>query len=1027
MAAPDPALQQLARALELLRQHRIEATVPDADLLAQHPDLRHLLEPLLADAEEATEAQGLATLGDYHLLRELGRGGMGVVYEAVQRSLGRRVALKVLPDHRAHSPVALVRFRREAELLARLQHPHLVPVFASGEAEGHHYFAMELVDGCSLATLLTTLRGNQPASLDGTALAQALGTAMRDAGAGQAIVGRSHAEAVLKCLLPIAEALVQAHAAGVVHRDVKPANILLRRAGTPLLADFGLARDLEAPGVTRTGDFAGTPHYMAPEQIEAQSATVDGRLDVFALGATLYELLTLRRAFDGPSTEAVIARVLRSDPAAPQSLGLRLPDDLLAVLDKALQKSPAERYPTMAAFAQDLRALLELRPVSVQHPGVYTRLRRYARREPLRALLTAVLAIGVPAVLGLGGYLAFQQPRIAAAAARERREAAEVQLEAGYLELGEGSARLAVERFQSADRLLPGLAETTVGLVLALESLGQHEAAKAMRERLTGPHEPLRKELFGLRADEVVPETIGGPRRPPTITARPIDALGCYVRGMRWLGFAHHGHDLSAYQNAAAALREAIDRAPVARALYHCQYLHALYHLQEPAATVAFAEVVQSQWPDSPIVRYWVAFALEETQPQRALALQQLVLAARPDLALAHASIARIHEAAGRFDDAIASFRTLLALTPGEPIALGGLARALGNADRPAEALTVADEAIAAAPFSHMTHLARAEALLGLGRDDEALASVQQAVQLTERDPECYLLLARVQLARGEAAAAVPAAQQAARLAPTDSEPHLLLASAFVTQARPADAARSLEEVVRLQPERALAWQDLAFQRDAAGDAAGAEAAMQQALVCGGDQAAVQQTMGRWRQQHGDLSAAEGHYLRAIELDPTTGTARVQLAALRWTQGDMAACIRLYQEAVQAEPELGAASDGLAQALTKEGRIAEAIAERQRWASAHPDQVVPWLQLAATLLRQKPVADVEAALAAVERANALCTQPRADVLFWRADVLRVRGDGAEVCLPLYEQARERPDCSPELRQRIAARLQLLAR
>ena len=1022
----DPGLQQLARALDLLRQHRTGPNGSDAEFLARHADLRELLEPLLVDVTSEPDEPRQRTLGDYRLLREIGHGGMGVVHEAVQLSLGRRVALKVLPDHRAQSPLALVRFRREAELLARLQHDHLVPVFASGHAEGMHFFAMELVDGCSLATLLTALSGRETAQLDGTALAEMLRSQLGDPGAGQAIVGSSHAEAVLKCVLPIAEALAHAHAHGVVHRDVKPANILLRRSGTPLLADFGLARDLEAPTLTRSGDFAGTPHYMAPEQIEAGSGVIDGRADVFALGATLYELLTLRRAFEGPSTAAVIAQVLRCDPQAPRRLGQQLPGDLLAVLDKALQKSPIERYPSMAAMAGDLRALLQLRPVSVQQPGAYTRLRRYLRREPLRAAFAAMLAIGVPSLLGLGGYLAWQQPRITTAAARERREQVEQLLEGGYLELGEGSARIAFERFVAAAQLLPGLPETTVGLVLAGESLGQHADARAASEQLAGSHEDLRQELMGLRADDATSAANLVPRRPPVLTTAPTTALGCYVRGMRWLEFAHHSSDPQAYRNAAAALREAIDRAPVARALYHCQYLHALFHLQQPEPLAAFAGVVEQLWPESPIVRYWVAFVLEDGQPQRAMELQRRVVAERPDLALAHASMARVHERQGRLGEAIACFQTVVAARPDEPIALTGLARVLTKANRAEQALPFADQAVAAAPFSHATHLARGSALLGLSQLDAALASVQRAVELTP-DVESHLMLARVQLARGEYAAAVAATQQAATQAPADSEPHLLAAHAFVAMDRARDAVASLEQVVALEPARALAWHDLAGQRQAIGDAVGAEAAVQQALAHGPDDAPVQQAVGKWRQQHGDVAAAEGHFLRAIELDPSIGPARVHLAAIRWNQGDMAASVQLYGDAVTAHPDLEPASDGLAQALSKMGRHDEAIQERRRWAESHPDLLVGWLKLAATVLRRQPAAELDVALAAVERAQALAGAPRADVTFYRAEVLRVRGDGADVCRPLYQQARDLPDCNPELRQRIDARLQLLIR
>ena len=239
---------------------------------------------------------------------------------------------------------------------------------------------------------------------------------------------------------------------------------------------------------------------------------------------------------------------------------------------------------------------------------------------------------------------------------------------------------------------------------------------------------------------------------------------------------------------------------------------------------------------------------------------------------------------------------------------------------------------------------------------------------------------------------------------------------------RYADAARSLEQVVALQPGRALAWHDLAWQREAIGDAAGAEAAIQQALLHGHNQAAVHQAVGIWCDRHGDRAAAEGHFLRAIDLDPLVGPARVHLAAMRWKQGDMAEAIRLYGEAAQARPDLEIASDGLAMALTNQRRYDEAITERRRWATATAF-LVGWLRLAASLLRRHSAADCEEALAAIDRAQALAPAPRADVLFGRAEVLRVRGDGPDACRPLYEQARDLPDCvrvAPEDRRTAAA-------
>ncbi len=1032
MPEPDPGLQQLAHALQIVQAHRRQPLMSDPELLAAHPALRELLEALLEPAPEVPTSAGSSaaaaptTLGDFRLLHELGRGGMGVVYAALQLSLHRRVALKVLAGHRLASPTALVRFRREAELLAQLQHEHLVPVFASGEAAGEHFFAMELIDGCSLANVLRALVPTATAKLDGNSLTDALRRTLDDPHAGARLLTRSHAEAALLCLLPIAEALAHAHAHGVVHRDVKPANILLRRDGTPLLSDFGLARNLDTPGLTVTGDFAGTPHYVAPEQIEARSGGVDGRADVFALGATLYELLTLRRAFDGPSTEAVMARVLRTTPTPPRKLGVTLPADLTAVLDKALQKDPADRYATMQEFADDLRAVLSLRPVRAQNPGLATRVSRYARREPLRATLALLLATGVPTLLGLGGYLWVQRPRITAAAAHERRARVEALLEDAFLELGEGSAQLAVRRALAARELLPDLPETTVALVLAYERLGSPRA-DALRESLAAPHPTLYAELRAAVLDVQTANADLAPHRPDgaSDTHQPLDALAYYVRGMRWLAFAHDSGELAAYEHAERALRAAIDRAPTARALYHCQYLHALYHLGDSDAIDAFARIVAELWPDAPVARYWVGFSLEGHRHERAFELQQQVVQARPDLGLPLASMARLHEQALRYDAAVTCYRRVLELQPDEPTALIGLARCLVHVGDAEAALRTADRAVQVAPIAHMAHLAHGYALLAFGRAEEAAADARRAIELTPRNPECHLLLANASLTSGDHGAALAAIAEAARLAPADSEPHVLATLVHDARGDAVAAAQSVEQVVAREPGRCQAWIDLTFRRLDLGDEAGSERALAAALQHGGDSAYVHLQAGNWHKRRGDATAAERHFRRAIELDPTTGAAFVNLAALRWVQGQMDECIELYRQGLLAQPELQTASEGLARALTAQGRDAEAIDERRRWAQAHPDSLVDWLRLTASLLRRGQPDDIRAALLAVERAEALAGGPRADVLYWRAEALRLRGDAAPTLRELYQQVRDRPDCSDALRADVDKRLQSL--
>jgi formylglycine-generating enzyme required for sulfatase activity len=383
-----------------------------ADACGGDSELRALVESLLAADGEASaffarvedevnarldEASLAATsvwtpgrrLGEFELVRELGRGGMGVVWEARQPSVGRRVALKVLPPGGAWTRASLERFRREAEAAARVAHPGIVTVHAVGEDRGVHYIVQELVEGArTLADLVEETRRAPE-------------------------LGRDHDRSTARLFLALAEALAAAHASGVVHRDVKPTNVLLTRDGRPKLADFGLARLEGEPGLSLTGEVIGTPSYMSPEHARG-GGEVDERSDVFSLGATLYEVLTLRRAFEGDTRREVLDRIERVDPPDPRRLRPRLAPELALVCLKALEKRPEDRYASMAELADDLRRFLAHEPIRARPPTLARRAQKWCLRHPARA---TAFVLGAPAVLALAwlGVLFVSSRRVAEA------------------------------------------------------------------------------------------------------------------------------------------------------------------------------------------------------------------------------------------------------------------------------------------------------------------------------------------------------------------------------------------------------------------------------------------------------------------------------------------------------------------------------------------------------------------------------------------------------------------------------------
>ncbi len=348
-------------------------------------------------------------LAEFRLLRRLGGGGMGVVYEAEQEPLGRTVALKLIRPEHLYFPRARERFRRETEAVARLAHPGIVAIHTVGEAAGVPYFAMELVEGATLASVLQALEARAPESLTGAdlrAIVEASGSIADGGDEAAELFGAGWVEASARIALAMCDALAHAHARGVLHRDIKPSNIAVTPQGRVVLLDFGLASSQDELRLTVSGSALGSVLYMAPEQVAGRTADIDARTDVYALGVTLYELLTLRPPFGGDNAEQTRAAILDGRPPSPRLYNRRVARDLEVVCLKAIERDSARRYATMAEFGADLRAVLEHRPIRAKPPGRLLRAWRWAQRRP-----ATVAALGSASllVLGLPSGLYWQQ------------------------------------------------------------------------------------------------------------------------------------------------------------------------------------------------------------------------------------------------------------------------------------------------------------------------------------------------------------------------------------------------------------------------------------------------------------------------------------------------------------------------------------------------------------------------------------------------------------------------------------------
>jgi serine/threonine protein kinase len=385
-------------------------------------------------------------LGDFKLLREIGRGGMGVVYEAQQLSLGRRVALKVLPLASALDPRQLQRFRNEAQAAAQLHHSNIVPVYAVGSERSVHFYAMQLIEGQSLSEVIRGLKNKSTAprgKSNSTALIQ-----------GNSEPATLHAQNrraayhrfVAQLGVQAARALQYAHEIGIVHRDVKPGNLLLDTRGHLWVADFGLAQMYAETGQTRTGDTPGTFRYMSPEQATGRSAVLDQRTDIYSLAVTLYELLTLRPAVPDDSREEMMRQITSVDPPSPRLVDREVPAELETILAKAMAKDADERYFTAGGMADDLDRFLRDEPILARPPTAWDKGLKWIKRHKSFAL-TSIAALAFVSV-GLTVstvMLAQEQARTREANALERQQSLKAYQQSLRAEKNFSDARTAVD------------------------------------------------------------------------------------------------------------------------------------------------------------------------------------------------------------------------------------------------------------------------------------------------------------------------------------------------------------------------------------------------------------------------------------------------------------------------------------------------------------------------------------------------------------------------------------------------------
>ncbi len=328
-------------------------------------------------------------LGDFELVERIGAGGMGLVYKARQLSLRRDVAVKVLPFQTLSSPNQVARFERESQIAGRLHHKNLVEIHAVGQDGDVHWFAMELVDGVDLSAEIKRLRGEREARGGRPGLLP--------------FDSKEFLGAVAALMVQAADGLVCAHAAGVVHRDIKPSNLLLDRAGTIRIVDFGLARDEVSDRLTKSGEQLGTAHYMSPEQVRRRAHRVDERTDIYSLGVVLYELLTLRRPFNGKTSAEIWWSITHHEPRSLRKVAPRVPRDLATICETAMARRLFDRYQSAAAFRDDLQRFIDREAIAAKPLPLHRRAGRFVGKHRALFAGAAVALLALALAGGIGG------------------------------------------------------------------------------------------------------------------------------------------------------------------------------------------------------------------------------------------------------------------------------------------------------------------------------------------------------------------------------------------------------------------------------------------------------------------------------------------------------------------------------------------------------------------------------------------------------------------------------------------------
>jgi tetratricopeptide (TPR) repeat protein len=947
---------------------------PREEFLARHPELADELDACLAAlrfigraaegprsvAVEVAAAQAMeeapGRLGDFRLIREAGRGGMGVVYEAEQVSLGRRVALKVLPFAATMDPRQLQRFHNEARAAAALDHPHIVHVYAVGCERAVHFYAMQFIDGQTLAALVADLRraGGKPVGpaarattphVPGQAAPAADTTPRAAASTERGPRDRAHFRRAAEWGIQAAEALDHAHQLGIVHRDVKPANLLVDGRGGLWVTDFGLAHIQSDARLTMTGDLVGTLRYMSPEQALAKRVVVDHRTDVYSLGATLYELLTLEPAFSGSDRQELLRQIAFEEPRPPRRVSKAVPVELETIVLKAMEKNPAERYATARELADDLRRFLADEPIRARPAGVVRRLRKWGRRH--RAAVVAGAVVASLTLVLLGGFAGLLLQRRADAEREAQQALAEAERHVqqahwpeawaaarraeGLLTGGGGRAELRlragallddlamierVERIRLEDFLVnerdsdapdtdAAYAQAFRAYGLDVEGSGPAEAGEWIRRR------SIRVELAAALDDWALVRRKDRGRDDPSW--RPLQALARAAdpdplrSQVRQALESGDGAQLEAAANAAAG-------ADLSATTLLVLWL-ALRDVDLSEKAVALLREAQRHYPGDFWINYDLAQSLmrsgQKHHLEEAIRFATVALALRPHDSALHNNLGNALRKLGRWDEAAGAYRRAIELDPNPTRRAGyhyNVAKTLQDKGDRDGTLAAYREALRLMSDYPEAHTNLGNALRAWGDIDGAIAEYREALA-TKRDfPEAYLAhhgLGKALADQGRLDEAIAEYREALRLK-NDFATHYNLGIALDDQGRLDEAIAEYREALRQQKDLAEAHCNLGAALRSRGDFAGSLEAYRRGHELGSKKPGWRYPSAEWVKE-AERFAKLAPRLPAIlngQDQAVDATNLADCARLCQIKRLHAAATRLFRDAFAARPDL---------------------------------------------------------------------------------------------------------------------------